>query len=43
MLTDNLRTVLTRDSDTVVLEVKAPGDPVARRIAEAWAKEYAGL
>ena len=43
MLTDNLRTVLTRDSDTVVLEVKTPGDPVARRIAETWAREYAGL
>ena len=43
MLTDNLRTVLTKDSDTVVLEVKAPGDPVARRIAETWAREYAGL
>ena len=43
MLTDNLRTVLTKDNDTVVLEVKNPGDPVARRIVETWAKEYAGL
>ena len=43
MLTDNLRNVLSKDSDTVVLEVKAPGDPVARRIAETWAREYAGL
>lgn len=43
MLTDNLHTVLARDSDTVILQVKDPGDPVARRIAETWAKEYAGL
>ena len=43
MLTDNLRTVLAKDSDTVVLEVKTPGDPVARRIAETWAREYAKL
>ena len=40
MLTDNLRTVLGRDEDTVVLKVKSPGDPVASRIARAWAEEY---
>lgn len=43
MLTDHLRAVLAKDSDTVVLEVKASGDPVARHIAATWAKEYAGL
>ena len=42
MLTDNLRNVLDRDEDSVVLTVKAQGDPVAKRIAETWAKEYAG-
>ena len=41
MLTDNLRTVLGGDEDTVVLKVKSPGDPVASRIAKAWAEEYA--
>ena len=41
MLTDNLRTVLGRDEDTVVLKVKSPGDPVASRIARAWTEEYA--
>lgn len=40
-LTDNLRAVLGKDGDTVLLEVKAPGDPVAMRIAKAWAEEYA--
>lgn len=42
MLTDNLRNVLDRDEDSVVLTVKAQGDSVAKRIAETWAKEYAG-
>ena len=41
MLTDNLRTVLGRDEDTVVLKVKSPGDPVASRIAKVWTEEYA--
>lgn len=41
MLTDNLRNVLTNDEDTVVLQVKSLGDPVARRIVETWVKEYA--
>lgn len=41
LLTDNLRNVLSRDADTVLLEVKSPGDPVATRIAQAWAEEYA--
>ena len=40
-LTDNLRAVLGKDGDTVLLEVKAPGDPAASRIAWAWAEEYA--
>ena len=40
-LTDNLRAVLGKDGDTVLLEVKAPGDPAASRIARAWAEEYA--
>jgi len=40
MLTDNLRTVLANDEDTVVLQVKALGDPVARRIVETWVREY---
>ncbi len=42
-LTDNLRTVLSKDANTVLLEVKAPGDPVASRIARAWAEEYVSL
>ncbi len=41
LLTDNLRSVLDRDGDTVLLQVKGPGDPVASRIAKAWAEEYA--
>lgn len=41
LLTDNLRSVLDRDVDTVLLQVKGPGDPVASRIAWAWAEEYA--
>lgn len=41
LLTDNLRSVLDRDVDTVLLQVKGPGDPVASRIARAWAEEYA--
>ncbi len=40
-LTDNLRSVLAKDADSILLEVKAPGDPVASRIARAWAEEYA--
>ena len=41
LLTDNLRSVLSRDGDTVLLQVKGPGDPVASGIAKAWAEEYA--
>ena len=40
LLTDNLRSVLSRDGDTVLLQVKGHGDPVASRIARAWAEEY---
>lgn len=40
-LTDNLRSVLGRDGDTVLLQVKGPGDPAVSRIAKAWAEEYA--
>jgi nucleoside-triphosphatase len=40
MLTDNLRSVLNNDSDTVVLEVKSLGDPVAQRIVQSWVNEY---
>lgn len=43
MLTDNLRAVLANDEDTVVIEVKQRGDETARRIVEAWVKEYAGI
>ena len=43
MLTDNLRAVLTNDEDTVVIEVKQRGDETARRIVEAWVKEYANI
>lgn len=43
MLTDNLRAVLANDEDTVVIEVKQRGDETARRIVEAWAKEYADI
>lgn len=42
-LTDNLRSVLAKDADSILLEVKAPGDPVASRIARAWAEEYVSL
>jgi len=41
MLIENLHSVLAADSDTVVLEVKGPDDPVARRIIKAWIDEYA--
>ena len=41
MLTDNLRAVLANDEDTLVIEVKQRGDETARRIVEAWVKEYA--
>lgn len=40
LLTDNLRSVLSRDGDTVLLQVKGHGDPAASRIAKAWAEEY---
>ncbi|MDY5083904.1 MAG: nucleoside-triphosphatase [Candidatus Limivicinus sp.] len=43
MLTDNLRAVLANDEDTVVIEVKQRGDETARRIVEAWVKEYADI
>lgn len=43
MLTDNLRAVLTNDEDTVVIEVKQRGDEAAKRIVEAWVKEYADI
>ena len=43
MLTDNLRAVLANDEDTVVIEVKRRGDETAKRIVEAWVKEYAGI
>ena len=43
MLTDNLRAVLANDEDTVVFEVKQRGDETARRIVEAWVKEYADI
>ncbi len=43
MLTDNLRTVLANDEDTVVIEVKQRGDEKAKRIVEAWVKEYADI
>ena len=43
MLTDNLRAVLANDEDTVVVEVKQRGDETARRIVEAWVKEYADI
>ena len=43
MLTDNLRAVLANDEDTVVIEVKQRGDETAKRIVEAWVKEYAGI
>lgn len=41
LLTDNLRSVLGKDGDTVLLEVKSPGDPMISRIVKAWAEEYA--
>ena len=41
LLTDNLRSVLGRDGDTVLLKVKSPGDPMISRIVKAWAEEYA--
>lgn len=40
-LTDNLRSVLSRDEGTVLLQVREPGDAVAFRIAKAWAEEFA--
>lgn len=43
MLTDNLRAVLANDGDTVIIEVKQRGDETARRIVEAWVKEYADI
>lgn len=43
MLTDNLRAVLANDEDTTVIEVKQRGDETARRIVEAWVKEYADI
>ena len=43
MLTDNLRAVLANDEDTAVIEVKPRGDETARRIVEAWVKEYADI
>ena len=43
LLTDNLRAVLANDEDTVVIEVKQRGDETARRIVEAWVKEYADI
>ena len=43
MLTDNLRAVLANDEDTAVIEVKQRGDETARRIVEAWVKEYADI
>lgn len=43
MLTDNLRAVLANDADTAVIEVKQRGDETARRIVEAWVKEYADI
>ena len=43
MLTDNLRAVLANDGDTVVIEVKQRGDETAKRIVEAWVKEYADI
>ena len=43
MLTDNLRAVLANDEDTVVIEVKQRGDETAKRIVEAWVKEYADI
>ena len=43
MLTDNLRAVLANDEDTVVIGVKQRGDETARRIVEAWVKEYADI
>ena len=43
MLTDTLRAVLANDEDTVVIEVKQRGDETARRIVEAWVKEYADI
>lgn len=43
MLTDNLRAVLANDDDTTVIEVKQRGDETARRIVEAWVKEYADI
>ena len=43
MLTDNLRAVLANDEDTVVIAVKQRGDETARRIVEAWVKEYADI
>ena len=43
MLTDNLRAMLANDEDTVVIEVKQRGDETAKRIVEAWVKEYAGI
>ena len=43
MLTDNLRAVLANDEDTVVIEVKRRGDETAKRIVEAWVKEFADI
>ena len=43
MLTDNLRAVLANDGDTVIIEVKQRGDETAKRIVEAWVKEYADI
>lgn len=43
MLTDNLRAVLANDEDTAVIEVKRRGDETAKRIVEAWVKEYADI
>lgn len=40
-VTDNLRRALCNDADTVVLEVKQQGDPVAARILRQWVDEYA--
>ena len=43
MLTDNLRAVLANNEDTAVIEVKRRGDETAKRIVEAWVKEYADI
>lgn len=41
MLTANLKTVLGRDSDTVLLEMRSGDDMAVRRIVRQWVSEYA--